>query len=1058
MEQRHHPISPQALRSWIEEAGRPVGLEYLVRMYLESIGEEQTLVKVYDPKCDFSVGDRVYVPRINSYGRVVQKLVQPDKPWDFIWIRLNNDREQGRADSGVSRYWICNLDRTGMQPQCLVDSHTGNTPDRLTDEALARNRVEQVLLRNGQFVNWGDEWYLKDLLPAVPADLAERVVNHLRAVGRSQRTAELMSAVLGTRENPDDPAYLRLQFAVNVRLSSDAQSDLVCVSHFNGGIWELRERVEKIFATVPERFTLPRVRSQLLREVVYLQPDDYEDDLKNLDQEPPASPRTTTLRKVLSYGEFVTGTLQLPPSQRQFFPPVMQLTFVDLRSGDQFTAYYNRETGCVVGLQEWYYDNLLVPGAIVRIHRTERPGTFGLEVRDGGQKITYRRLVYDAATDEVRQVDETYVTTCEVDPMAFIEQQRLGQLELLRRQAEPGTNLYDLTVRVFEAFGSPLHALKVYHLVDAIRKTTRASIWSILSSYECFEQRPEERGTGLYRLNPAKVGIRRIKLRVKNKVRVPAATEAEAAGARTYWLLVIPKGASPNGVSVANRGCRPGDRVLIAQDDPPTFLGTARVGASGVLTSLVLWPEPLPVREVASDLEMISNPALPLTSYFEPGVRPISAFDYDLASALGSAAPRMTDKKHPTAKPVLSGNSADFAFPPEKKFHLLHNVTILEELDHLLGVVAALTDPFTLDEALAAVLVAQVSDGKFAQFHRGMYKNYTDEVPPDSASLVKKLGGKAKPFVTARRERFRDFLLDPAGRVYDLLQSEYKPGVPLRRYWVEYVRDYIDFATYTGLIYRPCGVSSYRKTRLLYAYLAGKINRYDLLGFFKFRNVAIDYKTLDQYDVEVRPFVAGLQLLKKVERPIPKEWLGCLVTAMKTEADIGWATALAEHWLDTGTGPDDQSLEEGRRGFRFLHALLDGLIRLEKGLVSISKEGEVFLQGVPGRAVFCGGTIHGLPLDANLAFVLSVLADKVRNGEREIGISSFTAIDMHVDDIWALITAIQSWPDSPIESIHGTQIRLASLHWQYQVNPYTDLVLPLEIARFEELHSRWNSQ
>jgi hypothetical protein len=81
----------------------------------------------------------------------------------------------------------------------------------------------------------------------------------------------------------------------------------------------------------------------------------------------------------LIYPHWRAGTLPLVGSLEKLFPtalesPRIQLTIIDGNSGARFSAWVVRPFHYVYGLSEWYQEQNLFPGSLIRIERSHRAG------------------------------------------------------------------------------------------------------------------------------------------------------------------------------------------------------------------------------------------------------------------------------------------------------------------------------------------------------------------------------------------------------------------------------------------------------------------------------------------------------------------------------------------------------------------------------------------------------------------------------------------------------------------------------------------------------------
>ena len=61
---------------------------------------------------------------------------------------------------------------------------------------------------------------------------------------------------------------------------------------------------------------------------------------------------------------------------------------------------------------------------------------------------------------------------------------------------------------------------------------------------------------------------------------------------------------------------------------------------------------------------------------------------------------------------------------------------------------------------------------------------------------AKKQGHSPEELIKRRKEEYNNFIQNPDDKINDFFNCQYKPTKTWRQNWVEFVRDYVDFAAY----------------------------------------------------------------------------------------------------------------------------------------------------------------------------------------------------------------------------------------------------------------------
>ena len=134
-------------------------------------------------------------------------------------------------------------------------------------------------------------------------------------------------------------------------------------------------------------------------------------------------------------------------------------------------------------------------------------------------------------------------------------------------------------------------------------------------------------------------------------------------------------------------------------------------------------------------------------------------------------------------------------------------------------------------------MIEQVKCDKFKIFHQKPYKNFTADIPPDKDSLrnkfnelenavicpantiksiykkIQELGPEdaLEWFIQQRKDAFHKFSSNPEIYYDEFIDTAYTTQKQWKYNWAEFVRDYIQFLSYIGIIpayYKGWGVDN----------------------------------------------------------------------------------------------------------------------------------------------------------------------------------------------------------------------------------------------------------
>lgn len=431
-----------------------------------------------------------------------------------------------------------------------------------------------------------------------------------------------------------------------------------------------------------------------------------------------------------------------------------------------------------------------------------------------------------------------------------------------------------------------------------------------------------------------------------------------------------------------------------------------------------------------------------------------------------------------------------FTISKERMYHFPHNTLFTEELIFMLKSLDLDRKSYTFKEIVAHLFQSELNEGVFKKFHGNMpYKIISGQVPDKKAirikfEVIKKSGKKPNGMPEELFSKVMSSSLDEATDYFikkrasefakkkdgSALKIQYKPTKTWQQNWVEFVRDYIDFAAYCGLL--PCYYKlpteraspedGYVITPKLKDFIQNKISLEEILMEFKYSNSSINIRRYKQFNIEVRPFYALLKLLSilknkkinKVERKILFGSISCLTN----EKELDSAAEFIDEFIKSKEDFDDYPIsfiEEIGRFATGMHRFLTetDLIKeySEKGITyySITKKGEDLLNKIPQNSLFFGHYYGELYYSPVVAFILKMFKDYSENGDNEVGLSDVLDVLKNIDkdELSEILEGISRLNPSPIKKIEENKILLNSFTKQYDVSPYVDFA-SLEEAGF----------
>lgn len=441
---------------------------------------------------------------------------------------------------------------------------------------------------------------------------------------------------------------------------------------------------------------------------------------------------------------------------------------------------------------------------------------------------------------------------------------------------------------------------------------------------------------------------------------------------------------------------------------------------------------------------------------------------------------------------------SSFDVKQDRFYHLPHNSVRVDEFNFLVSKLNPAKKHYKAAELQRLFLTEQVRDDKFKVFHRKPYRNFTDINPPDKESLKQKFYDLENTpvcpahtieavydkiqelgpddaldwFIENRRNAFSKFVSDP-DRYYDeFIFTPYTTQKEWKYNWAEFVRDYIQFLSYIGIIpayYKGwgrenemSGEAGFVVSKLGEKYINGEIPISRLLMGYKYRNALVNLDKYPQYARKIRPFFTALKLLDEFQnKEVPhleRNLLAGLVSCIIDEEEIGEIVRKYKNKLQEDENNNLPALfrinaafskEIGRFALTLVKFLVEtGLVESSRGgrnsFVRISELGKRTLAEEPKKLVVSNDLIGKLRLTPIIGYILKYFADAVRAGKNEVkiselyGSSELLASLLKEDAFRALLGDIENLRDSPIQRINDDTIALRDLDYQYSINSSAD--------------------
>jgi hypothetical protein len=489
------------LYSLILDEGKPFSTAALAQAMIErQCRQEETLIQaelskgpVYQPKDRYEVGQPIIFPAFEyALGTVVG--TRPGRHPDFgefmvIQVDFGGDDGVHEFASGLTGEHRLNR-REGEDDLLAVDHLL--TPAELYEKhgSFVEKRLTASLRKHEEFVFFGSQWFLRDLLLDIQAGYLNIAEALIEIKGMPLPTAEFLADMDLPAETSDEVKIL----SVNHALQDDERFDNVG----DGGrdIWYLRRLTPEPVVNPPRRLFIKAdlYNRQRIAEELLLIEREIDDEGSGEEVMGPSRPLYKTTI-ALTYPHWRCGTLPLTVRTRGLFPVATThhapVVLIDGQSGERMQGWVVHESSFVYGLGDWYARYQLPVGTFIKLERTRDPRVIMVDFEARRLKPLWVKVAVAQEGGLTFQVRKLPIT-CEYDDQLTISEDNPAAIDELWAEAEArGESLLQIMSRIMPELiklspQGTVHAKTIYSAVNVLKRTPPGPVFAQLSTEACF--------------------------------------------------------------------------------------------------------------------------------------------------------------------------------------------------------------------------------------------------------------------------------------------------------------------------------------------------------------------------------------------------------------------------------------------------------------------------------------------------------------------------------------------------------------------------------------------
>ena len=492
------------IKNELDATKKPEALHVLSKKlaYKKNATQLSHEVKIYDPKCEFKIGDLIYKeydePLVVSSkgtehfkGGVVLRVINK-----IVFENYGEMLEVDYTGGGIFRKHIDFMKKS--KTQVLLPSKQNEkikAPEKLQKEedprlhelpmtekdlkSLMKN-LQTAMTKSPDFFNWNDLWQLERNRIKITEKNIKDITSYFKKNKQAADTKHLVSQFFNIK--PSEENFDIYCMSLNVDLEKKHKKDFVFVSSLNWGEWFLKTILDSFLTDLP--LTAPKIKLPELKG---------EKDLKlpQIQKFP--------LRVYLTWREICSGGILIPKSLNKELSNSRKYICVDSESGDEYTVYHYPNKNFFLGLKDFYEKHSVPQGASLTLER-EDPVRFNLHLKKSRKGFSAPQVSYNPKNNTFKIADKEIATNCLPHKVIHLESETLEKLVKMYKKIQ-GMDLRELLTLIFKNFGlegenSSLHFLRAFHLVDMLRRTSQEDIEKVLHLSEEFI--PSEKAKGLF--------------------------------------------------------------------------------------------------------------------------------------------------------------------------------------------------------------------------------------------------------------------------------------------------------------------------------------------------------------------------------------------------------------------------------------------------------------------------------------------------------------------------------------------------------------------------------
>ena len=438
--------------------------------------------ELYMPKNQFSVGQKLVFPARNMEKGTVSRVRGGNNP-DFKELQVIE--VDFAADEKVE--FASNLAEHKLNDPSLYENHDPNldydTVIKNYGAGFAR-KLDFALEANEDLVCIGGSYFPRSLL----VDISPGHLNLAEAVLEMENGGPLSSPNLIKQiELPTNVNSKLTEFSFNLAMQEDSRFDEVGPAGVT--LWFLKRLEPEQVQNCPSFLQYSGDVPELAEAITHLSSFDI-----NVCDELEPGCDTDEINSVtlsLIYPHLRAGTLPLTSQLKKLFPtayetPHIKIDFVDGKTKTKFPGWVVRPFHYIFGLAEWYAQQGIIPGSLLKISRGTNPGEVIIEPENQHNSREWIRTVLVGADGGIVFATLKQQVTCSYDERMVVMTPDFAVLDpLWDRYSDQKYPLEKVVLPIMRDLArlnpqGHVHAQELYSAVNIVKRCPPSAILQLL--------------------------------------------------------------------------------------------------------------------------------------------------------------------------------------------------------------------------------------------------------------------------------------------------------------------------------------------------------------------------------------------------------------------------------------------------------------------------------------------------------------------------------------------------------------------------------------------------